>query len=576
MQMTVWDARCRSEDFAFDFETTGLNPRTCKALGVSLATETEKGYLPLLPCRGGDGISVNQNASKKLLRSILGSEAVKIAHNMKYDMAVALNMGIDVVWPFGCTQVAAFSHDCTRLTYNLRDISARYGITPAPDFSDFAGKIPMEDFSTIELAFYSIPHAVNTFRLHKILERCLKMSDQWGLYWDIEMPCVPSIVWIEDSGVCVDIERAEELRDEMLLMEEELENEIYELAGGEFNIRSNDQLGSILFKKLRLPVAKYSAKTHKPSTDKETLEKLNHPIVNLLLEYKEVGKLRSTFVEAIPKWEVDGRIHTNLNLTVARSGRLSSSQPNLQNIPHYDRFGVRKLFIADDGYSLAVADSSQIEMRIAAILSGDAALYEVYSQSGDIHSKTCEAIFGEVTPELRAVAKTINFAVGYGMQEFSLAKRLGISTKKASDYLSRYWGTYKGLNKYNKYLINMARETGYAQTLGGRRRPLYGINSSDNGKRLADERIATNHPIQGTAAEIQKIAQRLLWERFRDTEVRCVLTVHDELVLEAPTDIVDEVLVEQVEIMSTLGGRVKFDIPLLAEGKTGQNWGECH
>ena len=434
----------------------------------------------------------------------------------------------------------------------------------------------MEDFSTLELAYYSIPHSVNTYKLNKILTRCLRMSDQWSLYWDIEMPNVPAIAWIEDSGVCVDIDAAEELSDEMLVAEEQLEQEIYEIAGEEFNIRSNDQLGSVLYKKLRLPVFKYSGKTKKPSTDRVSLEKLRHPIVSKLLEYKEIGKLRSTFVEAIPKWAIDGRIHTNFNLTVARSGRLSSSKPNLQNIPHFDKFGIRNLFIADDGCSLAVADYSQIEMRLAAILSGDVALHEVYSQNGDIHSKTCEAIFGDVTPELRKTAKTINFGVGYGMQEFSLAQKLGISKQKAQEYLEKYWSTYSGLAQYNRYLINMARSNGYAQTIGGRRRALYSIKSSDVFARSSDERIATNHAIQGTAAEIQKIAQSLLYKRFQGTEVSCVLTVHDELVLEAPTDIIDDVLVEQMNIMANLGGKAKFDIPLLVEGKTGQNWGECH
>jgi DNA polymerase-1 len=577
-QMMLWENRCLHEDFAFDFETTGLNPRKAKALGVSIATKDHCGWLPLRKtvARAGEK-EVNYKATTALLESILLSTKRKIAHNLKFDMQVAWNMGLDVADNVGCTQVAAFTHDCLKRRYNLVDVCISYGITPAPEFDEFVGETPLSKLPVSTLAKYSVPHAVNTFKLHSILEKCLLMSGQWELYDKIEAPCIFSVAWIEDSGVVFDTRTARKMGRIMEETSIQLQAEIFEMVGEEFNIGSGDQLAKILFGKLRLPVQKYTEKGHKPSTDEASLLKLNHPVVNKVLEYKGAKKLRSTFINGALKFvEPDGRIHTSLNQTVAVTGRFSSSNPNLQNIPHYDKFGIRKLYVADDGFSLCGADYSQIEMRLAAIFSGDKALVDIYKNNGDIHSTTCKAIFGDVTPEQRAIAKTINFAVGYGMQDYSLSLRLGTTKQKAASYLAKYWSTYKGLQSFNNIQVKMARKKGYTDTLCGRRRFLYNINSSDFGPRAYDERISTNHPIQGTAAEIQKAAQKLLYDRFSRTEVKCVLSVHDEIVLESPSDIAKDVSREQVKIMAELNGMFPFDVPLLVEGKVGRTWEEIH
>jgi DNA polymerase I len=492
-------------------------------------------------------------------------------------MAICWALGVDVAEPFGCTLVGAFNHDNSRRSYSLANVCEYYGVPPAVDFDELTkkGKRTMDSFSAEEVAGYSIPHSENTLKIYKKIERSLKASGQWVTYSEIDVPCIPSVVWIESSGVNIDFDYVEELRSTLSDAENSLENEIMSMAGKTFNVRSNPQLCKVLFRDLRLPILK-QRKTG-PSTDKTVLSELakTYPIAAKLLEYREVQKLNSTFINALYKFEVDSRVYTRIHMAVARSGRFSSSQPNLQNIPHFDKYGIRHAFCAPKGSALAVADFSQIEMRVAAIFSGDPELVDIYTNNDDIHSRTCMALFGEVTPEKRTLAKTVNFAVGYGMGTKSLAAKLKISENKAAIYLNKYWETYRRLQSFNSQLVNIARFDGCTRTLSGRRRMLPFINKG-NYVAAEDERIATNHPIQGTAADILKMAQTGLYNRFKNTDVKCVLTVHDELVLEGPDDGIDDILREQIEIMSTAGGRINFGIPLLVEGKTGRTWGECH
>jgi len=571
-QMAVWEKRLLSEDFAFDFETTeieyGVKP---SVLGVSLATSTDSCYLPI---RG------NETNSIKFLKSIMKSKYTKIAHYLQFEMSVCWQLGVDMCWPFGDTMVAAFNYDCDRHRYNLHDVSSYYGITPAVDFDELTGnkkdKRTMDSFSDEELARYSIPHAENTLELHKRISRCLKASGQWSSYWNIDMPCLPSVVWIEKNGVGVDVEQAEKLSDFMESKEKAIELEAYEIAGREFSLRPSNDLKKVLFQELRLPVNKVTGKTKQPSVDEETLKRLNHPIVDLILEHRNVQKLRSTFIDPLPEFAIDGRIYPRLHMTVARSGRFSSSSPNAQNIPRFDEYGIRNLFIPSEGCTFSVADYSQIEARLSGVFSGDPELCNIYKNNLDYHSRTCERLFGKVDPKLRKIAKTINFAVTYGQGVSALSAELNTSKKQAQEYLATYWSIYAGLKSYNKYWLKVCRNRGYTETLGGRRRILPKINSSDGFRRAADERVAINHQIQGTAAEVLKVAQTLIYERYKKTDVKLVLSVHDELALEVPKDMVEEVQKEQVEIMSELGGKIKFEIPLEVSCQTGHSWGDAH
>lgn len=569
-QMVAWESRLLSEDFAFDYETESIEKgRDPKVLGVSLATKDSVGYLPLDNCSTP---GFNKKASKLLLKNIMRSSKLKIAHFLQFDLAVSWQLGLEVAEPFGCTMIAAFDHDCSRHRYSLSEVSKYYHVPPAPDFGDFAKDKSMLEFSAEELAKYSEPHARNTYLLHTRIEKILKSTGQWSLYWDIDVPAIPSVVEIERNGAQVDLDLVDTMSYKMVEEERKLKNEIYEIAGESFNIRPSDDLIRVLYKKLRLPVLAVTPKGRKPKTDEDTLSRLDHPIVKKILEHRSLEKLRNTFIDPLGNWAIDGRVHGRLNMAVARSGRFSSSEPNLQNIPHYDKHGIRRLFIAAPGNSLSVADYSQIEMRLAAIISGDPELTDIYMNNGDIHSKTCSALFGKVTPELRGDAKTINFAVGYGMWSGSLAAKLGISQGKAQEYLNRYWSTYHGLRDFNKFQANFCRINGDTRTLGGRRRLLPKIDSGDRFAKMADERLAINHPIQGTAADILKLSQTALYKRFHGTGVKLVLSVHDELVLEGPKDSIKEINREQCQLMETCGGKINFNIPLTVEGSTGPNW----
>lgn len=576
--MAIWEQALLDNDFAFDLETDSLDRRVANILGVSFAIKGDSGYLPLVDSRG-ELKGFNPAGALRFLKTVLASKKTKVAHNLQYDMGVCLARGIKVKPPFGCTQIASYDHDCSKFTYSLSEISKRYGVTPAKEFDDIVdAEYPdLTYFPVAMVAKYSCPHAENTLKLYNILCRCLRGSGQWDLYNSIDMPCVPATVWIENNGVGIDVDRREELALDLYLQEISLEREIYDIAGAKFNIRSGQQLADILYVKFRLPVLKYTNKGHAPATSKDVLSRLDHPICEKILKYKVVEKLRNTFVDPDKDPVIDGRIYTHLNSTTTRSGRLSSSGPNLQNIPNNSSdYGIREMFVPADGCLFAGADYSQIEMRLAAIISGDEALKRIYIMGEDIHSKTAQSIFGSAEPKFRSMAKTINFGVGYGMGAKSLAKRLRIDVVSARKYLNKYWRTYKGLRAYNDLQVKIARSKGYTETLGGRRRYLDDINSSDEFDRARAERIATNHPIQGTAAEVLKIATALLYKRFAKTEVKCVLTVHDELLLEAPKDIIEDVSQEQQKIMTELGGKVQFDIPLLVEGAIGKNWSECH
>jgi DNA polymerase-1 len=576
-QMNVWEKRLLSEDVSLDFETHGKKFPGAKVLGVSLATKDHTGYLPLEDINS-EIPRFNRPDAIRLLEQLAISKSHKISHNFQFELHCMYALGIEMQPPFACTMLMAYNHDVNRKSVKLTAVCEAYNIGAAPDFDEFAKNRSMLTFPVKEIMGYSIPHAKKALELYDILGRVLRSNGLWSSY-QIDIDCVPSVVWIERAGVLINEGRLQNLSLGMMREEQRLEGEIKEIAGEEFNVRSSQQLGVILYRKFGLPVKKRAEKTGRASVDKESVESLRglHPIADKLLEYRETQKLRSTFIDGLDEFVgEDNRVHTSLNMAQARSGRFSSSNPNLQNIPTFDKFGVRQLFIAPPGKTLVVADYSQIEMRLAAVVSGDQELLDIYEKDDDIHSRTCMALFGEVTPELRKNAKTINFAVGYGMMEGALGRKLGIPKAEAKKYLSKFWKTYSGLASWNNVQIMLAKIRGYTTTLGGKRRILPDINSSEFIKQSNAERAGLNHIIQGTAAEILKIAHAELYKEYKDdSDVRCVLSVHDELVLEVPEERAEEVAQRQKEIMENLGGKVKFPIPLKVEVGIGKTWADA-
>jgi DNA polymerase I len=572
----AWEHRIKENDFVIDFECQALERPHGVISGFSIATLTDADYVPIIDVHN-ELDDFSRRRVELFVEELCKSPRRKIAHNMTFDYSVMKALGHTLEEPIGCTLIAAFNHDCDHRSLKLHDLCQYYNAGVVQEFKELV-ETNIMDMSVFDIEKYSTPHARSTMVLHNRLEKILRGTGGWSSYSEIDIKVIPSVYWIESSGIKIDEGRISKLSDSMFKEEIKSKDLIYSHAGREFDINSSQQMGTVFHKELGLPVIKRTKKTNVPCMDKDTMEKLSgkHPIVDEVLKYREVQKLRSTFVDGISKLIINGRVHTSLHMDRARSGRFSSSKPNLQNIPNYDKFGIRNLFIADEGNMLSAGDYSQIEMRLVGIVSGDKELLDIYARGDDVHGRTCQNLFGEITDKLRRDAKTINFGVGYGMGAAALGNRLGISAKKAQEYLNAYWQLYSGWNAWNKFQIGVSRATGYTKTIGGRRRLLPDINSSDKWAREGAEMIACNHVIQGSAAEILKIAQTCLYEEFKDTEVKCVLTVHDELVLECPKDIVEDVSKIQKSIMENLGGRVKFCIPLEVEVEVGPSWGECH
>ena len=404
-----------------------------------------------------------------------------------------------------------------------------------------------------------------------------------GLFADLEMPLLPVLARMERTGIAIDREFFEEMRAKLAAELDAIRSEIFALAGGEFNINSTPQLREVLFERLELPVLKRT-KTG-PSTDASVLEELaaeGHALPGLLMDYREMEKLRSTYVEALPKLvnPATGRIHTSFNQTVAATGRLSSSDPNLQNIPIRTPLGreIRKGFVADPGTVFLGVDYSQIELRILAHFSGDDAFVTAFREGVDVHRQTAAVIFDvdveDVTPEMRAQAKTVNFATLYGQGPFSLARQLGITREEAKRFIETYFERFAGVREFLDRQIATAREQGYVETIMGRRRYVPELRSNNWNIRQFGERVAQNTPIQGSAADLIKKAmidvQRAL--DARRANARLLLQVHDELLLEVSEEEVDEV---RSVVVDRMEGAIALSVPLVAEWGTGRNWYEC-
>ena len=587
----AWLAKITAAELtAFDTETTSLDPMAARLVGMSFSTVPgEAAYLPLAH-RGAEApeqLPLDEVLAR--LKPWLESDAKpKVGQNLKYDAHVLANHGIALGGIADDTLLQSYVLESDK-SHDMDSLARRHlGLATIP-YTEVCGKgakqIGFDEVAVERATEYAAEDADITLRLYRKLwpqvEREARLA---ALYRDIEMPTLAVLLEMECNGVLIDPFLLAGHSEELGRRLHELEREAHELAGQPFNLGSPKQLGEILFGKLGLPVVKKTA-TGQPSTDEEVLEKLaeDYPLPKLLLEHRGLAKLKSTYADKLPRMvnPKTGRVHTSFSQATAVTGRLASSEPNLQNIPIRTAEGrrIRAAFIAPRGHHIVSADYSQIELRIMAHLSGDARLLEAFAQGEDVHRATAAEVFGstpaEVSSEQRRYAKVINFGLIYGMSAHGLAKNLGIERAAAQGWIDRYFARYPGVAAYMDRTRAEARERGYVETVFGRRLYLPEIRASQAGRRQAAERAAINAPMQGTAADLIKKAMiaTSAWLKEKRLQSRLILQVHDELVLEVPDAELDLIRHELPELM---GGVAELKVPLLVEVGAGANWDEAH
>ena len=577
--------------FAFDTETTSLDYMDARIVGVSFAVEPGKAaYVPLAHDYLGAPAQLSRDAVLAALKPLLEDESrAKVGQNLKYDASVLANHDITLRGIRFDTMLESYVLDSTATRHDMDSLALKYLGQKTIHFEDVAGKGAKQlTFNQIKLEDagpYAAEDADITLRLHQTLwPRLQEHEGLRDVLSDIEVPLIPVLSRIERRGALISRELLVQQSGELGKRLAELEGEAHELAGQPFNLGSPKQLGEILFEKLELPVIKKTPKGA-PSTAEEVLAELalDYPLPKLLLEYRSLSKLKSTYTDKLPEMinATTGRVHTSYHQAVAATGRLSSTDPNLQNIPIRTQEGrrIRQAFIAPDGYKIVAADYSQIELRIMAHLSGDAGLLSAFTEGKDVHSATASEVFevplDAVSGDQRRKAKAINFGLIYGMSAFGLAKQLHLGRQEAQQYIDRYFERYPGVAEYMDRTRALAREQGYVETLFGRRLYLPNINARNKMHVQAAERTAINAPMQGTAADIIKRAMLTVdgWLQQGDADTRMIMQVHDELVFEVATDEVDPVRERICQLMSEAA---ELSVPLVVEAGVGNNWDEAH
>ncbi len=576
----------KAKRFAVDLETTSEYPVLADLVGISFScVEGEASYIPLAHTQGDQ---LDKSATLQELKPILEDENIeKIGQNIKYDMIVLKKEGIELRGISCDTMIASYLIDSARRGHSLADLSQIHLNHKMIPISDLIGvgknQITFDKTPIEEAKIYSCEDADVTFRVSNILCPRLVEEELADLFDRIELPLIPILVDMELTGVKVDPFKLKSLSQEFGQRLEAIKKEIYDLAGENFNINSPKQLSAILFDKLGLKSIK-KTKTGK-STSLDVLEKLalEHDLPRKVLDYRSIFKLKSTYVDALTELvnRETGRIHTSYNQAVAATGRLSSSDPNLQNIPIRTEEGrkIRQAFVPEKGFVFVAADYSQIELRVMAHLSGDKRLIEAFTSNEDIHAITAASVFGgapaKVTPDMRRKAKEINFGIIYGMGSFKLAGQIGVGMKMAEKYLQDYYKTYSGVKAYMDETPIEAGKKGYVKTILGRKRQLPDLNSSNKITRQAAHRVAINTTIQGSAADLMKLAMIKVNQRIKQygKDVRMILQVHDELILEVKEQLAQdasELLQEEME------SAYQLSVPLVVETATGNNWDEAH
>ncbi|MCX9107167.1 DNA polymerase I [Aeromonas veronii] len=578
--------------FAFDTETTSLDYMEARIVGVSFAVEAGKAaYVPFGHDYLGAPVQLTEAVVLGKLKPLLEDPTrLKVGQNLKYDRNVLLNHDIDLQGIAYDTMLESYVLNSTASRHDMDSLAKRYLGVETTSFEDIAGKgVKQLTFNQIELeqaAPYAAEDADITLRLHQTLWGQLEAVPGLAkVFSEIELPLLPVLARMELLGTTIDPKLLHQQSQEIEVRLAELEKQAHELAGQEFNLSSPKQLGEILFTKLGLPIIKKTPKGA-PSTAEEVLAELaeTYELPRLLMEHRGLAKLKSTYTDKLPLMikPRTGRVHTSYHQAVAATGRLSSSDPNLQNIPVRNEQGrrIRQAFIPSAGYKLVAADYSQIELRIMAHLSGDKGLLTAFAEGKDIHKATAAEVFGvaldAVTTDMRRSAKAINFGLIYGMSAFGLAKQLGIGRAEAQKYMDLYFERYPGVLEYMERTRQQAEAQGYVETLFGRRLYLPDIKSRNAGLRKAAERAAINAPMQGTAADIIKRAMINVdsWIRgIEDESIRMLMQVHDELVFEIREEKLEEYTAIIKEKMS---GAAELHVPLLVEAGTGDNWDQAH
>ncbi len=578
--------------FAFDTETTDLDYMKAELVGVSFAVEEGKAaYVPVAHDYLGAPEQLSRELVLEKLKPLLESEDKKIVgQNLKYDMSVLANYGIKMTAIAYDTMLESYVLQSVGTRHNMDALALKYLGVKTISFEEIAGKGKKQlTFNQIELekaAPYAAEDADITLRLHNALwSKLSKVAPLAEVFSSIELPLVPVLSRIERHGVLIDAKRLQQQSAEIADRLTTLEKQAFELAGKEFNLSSTKQLQEILFEEMGLPVVKKTPKGA-PSTAEEVLVELAHEyeLPRLIMEHRGLSKLKSTYTDKLPLMinGKTGRVHTSYQQAVAATGRLSSTDPNLQNIPIRNEDGrkVRQAFVAPKGYKIVAADYSQIELRIMAHLSQDKGLLTAFSNGSDIHRSTAAEVFGvglaEVTSEQRRQAKAVNFGLIYGMSAFGLSRQLDIPRHEAQLYMDRYFERFPGVHDYMEKTRESAAQNGYVETLFGRRLHLPEIKAQNAARRKGAERQAINAPMQGTAADIIKRAM-LKVEQWIDTQpaesISTIMQVHDELVFEVKEDMVDELI---PQICQQMESAAELDVPLIVEAGIGDNWDEAH
>jgi DNA polymerase-1 len=581
---------CSREGFALDLETTSKNPMLAKPVGLSFCVAGDRAhYIPVAHNYLGVPEQLRLPSVLERLQPLLANpELPKFGQNIKYDLLVLKRQGVKVEGVAFDTMIASYLLDPSVRGHGLDDLAMTHLDHKMISYEDVTGKkgVSQLGFEEVEIekaAEYSCEDAHATYRLTRILGEKIREEGFEHLFHEVEIPLIEVLTEMEFVGIKIDVDHFHGLSVEFREELARLEGEIHELAESPFNINSPKQLGKILFEKLKLSGPKKTKTGY--ATDVKVLTRLagEHPLPRLVLDYRSLSKLLSTYVEALPRLihPETGRIHTSFNQAVTATGRLSSSDPNLQNIPIRTPDGrrIRQGFVPEEGMRMLSADYSQIELRVLAQISGDARLREAFRKEQDIHGHTAGLLFGckpgEITEEMRRKAKVINFGVIYGMGQNALADQLGITRDEARAFIDQYFQTYEGVKTWREACLGQAREKGYVTTLLNRKRYLREIHSENPGIRSLAERTAVNTPIQGTAADMIKVAMIRVFKRLRaqGLHTRMLLQVHDELVFEVPEaemEVVKPLIREEME------GVMPLEVPMRVDMESGKNWSEAH
>ena len=573
--------------FAFDTETTSLDYRVAEMVGFSVAFDAQDAYyVPLAHDYEGAPEQLDRDAILAQIKPILeNAEIEKIGHHLKYDAHILENHGIHLQGWYFDTMLASYVLNAVATRHGMDDVARVYLSHLTTTYEQVAGKgAKQKTFNQIEIetaAHYAAEDAHVTYRLYEVLERKLKeIPELLNILHQIEMPTAAVLTTMEENGIQLDLSFLDQLGQEFSNTIQELENQIIEIAGQPFNVSSPKQVGDILFDKLGLKGGKKTS-TGQYSTSESILEKIDHPIAALILEYRGLSKLKSTYTDGLIKQanNESHRVHTSYHQALTATGRLSSTDPNLQNIPIREEIGrqIRKAFVAPEGRVLLAADYSQIELRLMAHFSQDEALVDAFNHGQDVHRRTAAEVLNialdDVTNDQRRQAKAVNFGLLYGMSEFGLTRQLGFTREESQNYIKQYFHRYPGIYEYMQRTRQVALEQGFVETITGRRLYTPDIDARNMMIRKAAERAAINAPLQGSAAEIIKMAMIEVDKILPKDQAKLLLQVHDELVFEVDEAIADEIA---IKIADAMQGVVQLSVPLVVEVGKGKNWGEAH